>query len=41
MMNTWETYLTNTKEKNFNYEHLENLKNNKTNLVYNYIMRCL
>ena len=41
MMNTWETYLTNTKEKNFNYEHLENLKDNKTNLVYKYIMRCL
>ena len=40
-MNTWETYLTNTKEKNFNYEHLENLKDNKTNLVYKYIMRCL
>lgn len=37
----WEKYLTETKEKNYNYEHLENIKSNKSNLVYKYIMRCL
>lgn len=40
-MNKWESYLTNTKEKNFNYEHLDNLKDNKKDLVYKYIIRCL
>lgn len=40
-MNKWEIYLTNTKEKNFNYEHLDNLKEGKKDLVYKYILRCL
>lgn len=40
-MELWNIYLTNTKEKNFNYEHLDNLKNNKKDLVYKYILKCL
>lgn len=37
----WEKYLTETKEKNYNYEHLDSIKSNKSNLVYKYIMKCL
>lgn len=40
-MELWNIYLTNTKEKNFNYEHLDNLKDNKKDLVYKYILKCL
>lgn len=40
-MEKWEQYLINTKEKNINYERLETLKLNKSNLVYEYILRCL
>jgi len=37
----WKSYLVNTKEKNINYERLESLKDNKSNLEYAYILRCL
>lgn len=37
----WKSYLVNTKEKNINYERLDSLKDNKSNLVYEYILRCL
>ena len=40
-MEKWEKYLTNTKEKNYNIERLENVKSNTTKLVYNYVLRSL
>lgn len=40
-MEKWEEYLINTKEKNFNVERLKNLKENKSNLVYKYVLKCL
>lgn len=37
----WIKYLYFTKEKNYNIEHLKKLKENKSNLVYKYVLRCL
>ena len=40
-MERWKSYLTNTKEKNYNIEHLDSLKSNTKNLVYQYVKRTL
>lgn len=40
-MELYEKYLINTKEKNYNIEHLDNIKQNNTKLVYEYIMKSL
>ena len=40
-MEKWKQYLISTKEKNYNVEHLESLKKNNNNLVYDYVNRAL
>ena len=40
-MELWEKYLTSTKEKNYNIEHLESTKQNNSKLVYQSILRAL
>ena len=40
-MEKWEKFLTNTKERNYNIERLENVKSNTSKLVYNYVLRSL
>ena len=40
-MELFEKYLINTKEKNYNIEHLDNIRQNSTKLVYEYVMRSL
>lgn len=37
----WLKYLTNTKEKNYNLEHVNKVKDINNHLVYEYINRCL
>lgn len=41
MKENWKNYLVNTNEKNINYERLDRIKENKSNLVYKYILKCL
>ena len=40
-MEKWESFLLNTKEKNYNIERLENIKSNSNKLVYEYVLRSL
>ncbi len=40
-MDLWEKYLTNTKEKNYNLEHLESTKLNNNKLVYLSVLKAL
>ena len=40
-MEKWEKYLLNTKEKNYNIEKLETIKDNTNKLVYEYVIRSL
>lgn len=40
-MERWKSYLINTKEKNYNIEHLDKIKNNSKKLVYSYVKRSL
>ncbi len=40
-MEKWEKYLLNTKEKNYNIERLNSIKDNNNKLVYEYVLRSL
>lgn len=40
-MERWKSYLINTKEKNYNIEHLDKIKNNSKKLVYSYVKEAL
>ncbi|MBQ4031660.1 MAG: class I SAM-dependent methyltransferase [Bacilli bacterium] len=40
-MEKWEKYLTNTREKNYNLEHLDSIKKNSNKLVHDYVLRSL
>ena len=40
-MEKWEKYLTNTKEKNYNIERLNSVKDNSVRLVHEYVLRSL
>ena len=40
-MEKWEKYLTNTKEKNYNIEHLDSVQQNNNKLIYESVMRSL
>ena len=40
-MEKWENYLLNTREKNYNIERLDSVKQNSNKLVYEYIQRSL
>ena len=40
-MEKWEKYLINTREKNYNIERLESVKDNSVKLVHEYVLRSL
>ena len=40
-MERWEKYLQNTKEKNYNIEHLDSVRQNNSKLIYESVMRSL